>query len=161
MRFTASFVADGCTVESLVSHVHALLCDTVMLRDCAEVHRQVTACGAPARGAQWRRRKSAMRWCAINDKSFDERRSGGGRMSCTRGHMRGMWPVSRWSGSDIKDNHEMAPTFVLAGARAANGMRTLVPFAIPLAFLCRLKTCCYDIDAVRADNKCCCTWLFI
>jgi len=41
MLFTASFVADGCTVESLVSHVHALLCDTVMLRDCAEVHRRV------------------------------------------------------------------------------------------------------------------------
>lgn len=51
MLFTASFVADDCTVESLVSHVHALLCDTVLLHDCAEVRRRVAACGA-----QWRRR---------------------------------------------------------------------------------------------------------
>lgn len=43
------------------------------------------AVAAVACGALWRRRKSATRWCIINDKSFDERRLGGGRISCTRG----------------------------------------------------------------------------
>jgi hypothetical protein len=50
MLFTASFVADGCTVESLVSHVHALLCDTVMLRGAEVLRRAGAAVTARRRG---------------------------------------------------------------------------------------------------------------